>query len=300
MTSWLAKPYPFLFEDTSLRIKLALFVLLFVFGFLAIFQPFNIAEVVSTNVYVASLAYAVNSAVIAYLAVSVIIRLWPERANDRNWTIGKEIALMLGILLIIAVSNYFVGSALGMHALEEMNMLEIAVYDITRTFAVGFFPVMIITFINYTILLKRNMSNVEQHTFMPIETKNVSLPETILISTANGSAELEVNLNDLLYVMADGNYVEFHFRDGSESKREIQRNTMSNLEQQFAEYDHILRTHRAYMVNLNKVIDSKGNAQGYQLKLEGIEEWIPVSRKNLVSFDDKMRSNIDLAKQFHS
>jgi DNA-binding LytR/AlgR family response regulator len=50
-----------------------------------------------------------------------------------------------------------------------------------------------------------------------------------------------------------------------------------------------MRTHRAFIVNVKKVSSKKGNSLGYQLKFNGVDEGIPVSRQNVRRFDELIR-----------
>jgi DNA-binding LytR/AlgR family response regulator len=59
---------------------------------------------------------------------------------------------------------------------------------------------------------------------------------------------------------------------------------MSNVAEQLDNFDFLFRSHRAYIVNLNYIQESSGNAQGYQLKMRNTEVVLPVSRTNLAEF----------------
>jgi DNA-binding LytR/AlgR family response regulator len=69
----------------------------------------------------------------------------------------------------------------------------------------------------------------------------------------------------------------------------IIRNSISEIEQQLAGIPYFMRTHRAFIVNLGKVISKNGNSLGYQLKLKGSNHIIPVSRQNTQIFDELTR-----------
>jgi DNA-binding LytR/AlgR family response regulator len=45
------------------------------------------------------------------------------------------------------------------------------------------------------------------------------------------------------------------------------------------------RCHRAFIVNLDNVLDWKGNALGYQLTIRDYTQKIPVSRQKVKAFD---------------
>jgi DNA-binding LytR/AlgR family response regulator len=101
----------------------------------------------------------------------------------------------------------------------------------------------------------------------------------------------QVNIDDfdlipeqLIVARADGNYMELYVQQGSNVQKIIKRMSLKKLEEQLRDFPFILKTHRAYLVNLRKVCNSKGNAQGYQLSLHGFEEMVPVSRSMIPNF----------------
>ena len=60
--------------------------------------------------------------------------------------------------------------------------------------------------------------------------------------------------------------------------KEIIRSSLTRLEGQI-QIKSIVRCHRSFIVNLDKVIKVSGNAQGFKLHLEGTDFMVPVARK---------------------
>ena len=56
------------------------------------------------------------------------------------------------------------------------------------------------------------------------------------------------------------------------------RMTMKQAEEVTGGSPLVAKCHRAFLVNLRKVVKVSGNSQGYRLLLEGYPEEIPVSR----------------------
>jgi DNA-binding LytR/AlgR family response regulator len=97
---------------------------------------------------------------------------------------------------------------------------------------------------------------------------------------------------EFIYAESEGNYVVFHLIREERSSEVTIRNSISDIEHQLTVIPFFMRTHRAFIVNAAKVISKKGNSLGYQLKLEGSNNKIPVSRHNTGKFDE-------LIRQFH-
>ncbi|UKN03620.1 LytTR family transcriptional regulator [Paracrocinitomix mangrovi] len=301
MIKWLNKPYPFLLEERSTRLRVALFVFIFVFTFLAVFQPFEFKDVIGTNFYIACLAYGLTSAIVSFFFCSIITGFFPSFANEKTWTIGKEILMMNGILLSISFANLIVGYAVEFHSQQNCPFWQCMLDDIIHTYSIGVFPVMVINFTSYTVMLKRNLSKVEEHNVQLHDRKPVvyvEMPSNLVLTSPANNNDIEIDLSKLLYIMADGNYVEFYLEDAGDVKREIKRNTLNNIVAQLEDYDFLFRSHRAYIVNLNRVVESTGNAQGYQLKLDIGDFTVPVSRTKLREFDNILKSKQNLLEQY--
>lgn len=91
---------------------------------------------------------------------------------------------------------------------------------------------------------------------------------------------LEVSDCDFLYAEAEGNYVRVVFAAAGDGKpvRKLLRITMKQAEETVARCPLIIRCHRAFLVNVQKVVEVYGNSQGCRLRLGGCREEVPVSR----------------------
>ncbi len=113
--------------------------------------------------------------------------------------------------------------------------------------------------------------------------------ESLSIRTQVKADDFELKIANLLFVRAEGNYVEIFYRSQAGVKKELKRITLTKLEAQLSVYPHVLRCHRAYLVNKNNIERISGNAQGYQLTFLGTSERALVSRNNMAAFNRLMR-----------
>jgi len=106
-----------------------------------------------------------------------------------------------------------------------------------------------------------------------------SRDEATLTGTTNESVTLDIS--DLLYIEAVGNYVKvMHLHDG-EVKTTMLRATMKQMEDTLQAYPMIVRCHRAFMVNLGQVEQISSNSRAMQLMMRHSHDAIPVSRSNV-------------------
>ncbi|MNQ90132.1 LytTr DNA-binding domain protein [compost metagenome] len=72
--------------------------------------------------------------------------------------------------------------------------------------------------------------------------------------------------------------MEFVWLKNSKIYKRLLRNTLSFYEEQLKEDMRFFRSHRAYIVNLTKIVSVSGNSQGYLITLNSKKDPIPVSR----------------------
>lgn len=107
----------------------------------------------------------------------------------------------------------------------------------------------------------------------------------VFINTQVRQDDFMLDLGDLLFAKADGNYTELTILKGDQIITEVKRISLSQLENQLADYPNLFRCHRAYLVNMFKIEKVTGNSQGYILFFRETDLKAPVSRKQTESFN---------------
>jgi hypothetical protein len=128
-----------------------------------------------------------------------------------------------------------------------------------------------------------------------LQTSNIGVPrqteESLLAGnikqdsqiTLEGTTNEHVTLDitDLLYIEAVGNYVKVCQLQGNELHANMLRATMKQMEDELQAYPMIVRCHRAFMVNLGQVEQISSNSRAMQLVMRHCHDAIPVSRSNV-------------------
>ncbi len=110
-------------------------------------------------------------------------------------------------------------------------------------------------------------------------------PNNTLIKILDESdiLHIAIDLDQILYLKSEDNYVAIYYHKDSKVRKELVRTTMKKLDTELSEYP-IRRCHRSYMVNIKKISVSEKSQQGLSLSLKDYPgESIPVS-KNYKSF----------------
>ena len=105
-----------------------------------------------------------------------------------------------------------------------------------------------------------------------------------LEGTTNEHVTLEIS--DLLYIEAVGNYVKVCQLQGNEVHTNMLRATMKQMEDSLQAYPMIVRCHRAFLVNLGQVEQISSNSRAMQLVMRHSHDAIPVSRSNVNKLKD--------------
>ena len=100
----------------------------------------------------------------------------------------------------------------------------------------------------------------------------------IIIASENSKDNLAMEANELYCIAAADNYVEVYYLSENKPVKKLMRTTMRSVQSNLKPYSQFYRCHRAYIINLEKVKEVTGNAQGYKLILENFDVLVPVAR----------------------
>ncbi|WP_261510943.1 LytTR family DNA-binding domain-containing protein [Chryseobacterium paludis] len=239
-----------------------------IYLFLIIFQPFDTDQFHHEHKYLLLFPYSIIFGIFFYIINLLVLKI-------NNWNVGNELIKISSILLLASIPSYFYNSLIISHVqLDFVNYLYMLMY----TFAIGI-PISIIYVLSRYIYLKKDHEN----TAMRISAQLQETPiidddlskKTLEIST--GTSKLEILEDDFIYAQSLENYCAVYYNENHTVKKVLLRISSSKLLNQ-VETHTIKRCHRSYIINLNKVKNIKGNAQGYKLSIEKIDLAIPVSR----------------------
>ncbi len=100
----------------------------------------------------------------------------------------------------------------------------------------------------------------------------------VKINDENDILQLAIDLEKLLFIQSTDNYVSVFFLKDERVIKELVRTSLKKLEKELKDTP-IVRCHRSYMVNLNKILITKKTGKGLMLELQHYPgEQIKVSR----------------------
>jgi hypothetical protein len=294
------KPFPadFSLKRISFHAWLAFAIVFFILFFI---QPFRIDELSTIEALRVALCYAFVCPVVIYLLDFSSIKSFPNFYGEKNWNVLKHIAHTMLITIGIAIGNLVVSHLLFNAPFTFANVLEFLKYVLI----IGVFPITIGVFFSQYQYQKKYVrlsnainekiekqeviteANEKQNVVEIID--SINKPEAILevslsaideplkLLGQNNNEFLMVKPSQIIFMEAADNYVEIHFKE-EKLKKVLLRSTLSLIHQQLHGFDFFIKCHRSYVVNRNHIVSTSGNAQGLKLKLNDVEEAIPVSR----------------------
>ena len=267
----LNRPFPII-ESTREKIQISIFFGLFIFLFLAIFQPFGLDKVEENKLpYFAG--YGLITTFVVIFNGFITMNLFKEFFLPEKWNIWKSFIHNIIMIIPIAVLNWLYTISIDMPMDMNFSLLQF----ISITFAVGFFPSIFLVFYLEQRLRRKNILFSKQAN-QQLESK---LSDNLIIeelSFSSQNSSLKINFNDFLCVKSMGNYATLYFMEDDQLKKEIIRTTMKKIEDDFLENKKIIRCHKSYFVNLNKIKTTSGNARALYLHINELDFQIPVSR----------------------
>ena len=114
----------------------------------------------------------------------------------------------------------------------------------------------------------------------PTTGPTVQPPATITL-TGTTSETVTLQISDLLYIEAVGNYVKVYRLKDGQAHTDMLRATSKQIEEELRDYVTIVRCHRAFLVNLRQVEQVITRSGTMQLLIKHCNDSLPVSRSNM-------------------
>jgi len=240
-----------------------------------VFQPFSLSDYTGKYKFFFESGYGAVTFIILIIDLFVFPFFLDEWFISQKWSVLKQMIWQGWILFSIGLGN-FLYSSLFLKFVDGLYAFFIFQF---YTLVVGIIPILIITILHQNTLLSENLKianeingDLNLHTLIQVPDKRV------IITAENNRDKIEMNQSDFIYIGSTGNYVQVFYMEKNEIKSALIRNTLKQIEEQVKDCSSIIKCHRAFLVNRDRILHVKGNSQGLRLVLRDTSEEIPVSR----------------------
>ena len=288
MLKLLKKPYPYLFElKRDLILAGVVSILSIYLNHVRLNDSFFYHNTIISHDYISFISGTLVGLGV-FLVIHVIPSLFFSENLKENWNIGHELIISLGVFFTIFIFNYIFFT---MIAIDKSRLLSISFFLKLAGYVIstGIVLFSAILWVNYTITLKRNLKHVKinnEHLKEKLSLEKPEVTEDIITMESTLKSEvIQFDINKLIYIKSEGNYVEICTKEGDKTELKLNRVSLQTIEDHLKDYPQIFRTHRSYLVNIENIEKTDGNARNYQIFFDGTDVVVPVSRSRFAEFN---------------
>jgi hypothetical protein len=255
----------------------AMLIAIFITAFAILYKPLGSHASRYMGYALTMAVYALISAASLYILVYLLKRVKPFSETVR-WSLLKE---FIGIFLLLTGMGVVIYSAAFLIE-EPADRWNFSTFfdSLKNAYLIGILPFLFFTAVSY---LRHNAPEVKARHDSG-EHAATDTEKQVRITSQLKKESLLFYPGQLIYAESESNYVNFYLQVGDKVQKKVIRNSITDVEKQLAHLPYVVRTHRAFIVNLGKISSRKGNSLGYRLKLAGVDTEIPVSRNKTHHF----------------
>ena len=281
MLDFLNKSYPFN-DDPKQNLRVILGISLGMFLFILFFQPIELKTTDFNNKLLIIAGFSSITFFSMVLALIIAPSVLPGLFLSGKWSLKRDIVLNACIWAMISLASTFYARYIG--------QTNITFYSVFIIVLLCFIPVVILIIVNRFEILKIKLQDALNPDKKPDKiSAEENEHEEIEFESENKYERFNLLLNKIILLRSADNYVEIFWKEMGEIKKKLIRQTLLNTEHQFIKHPQIIRCHRTCLFNTNYVSKLNIYPQGYKLKLEYIEEEIPVSRQYILKVKEALQ-----------
>jgi len=265
---------PYMYEKGNIT-KLILLTAAFALLFINIFQPFN-SRGWYPNISEFKYFFFSSLIILTGMLVVVISRLIMLRYTRKKELFVWQYAIYVFAEVASMSLFYTVFAKFFPRAGAERELLEVFVQSSKNTAWVLLLP--------YSILWlyfswKEKSSLLERIKMTKKDAEGVSKRNLIAFHDEKGELKISIDLEHLLYVDSADNYATIHYLNKSKHSSYLIRNSLKWIEENLTKDTPLVRCHRSYIVNLDKVKVLRKTKDGIFLEMDALNTPdIPVSK----------------------
>lgn len=244
----------------------------FVALFLIVFQPYGTYEFVSDTKLLFLVGYGLILMLVYFMGKLLSMPLIRLLSNFNRWTIGVNLLVTCQILLLTSVIWYLYWGWYFASPIYFLGWLRF----VALTLTVIIFPVAALLTATYVQWLRKQANSEE-----PRENRDILRAKTnkVTLQGSDGSSELTLAFNEILYFRAARNYVEVFFLEDDKVKQNLIRGSLKFITDQLPN-GMVLQCHRSFLINPEQVKKVTKNNRGAHLHFDVPAPKVPVSRAN--------------------
>ena len=289
LISILKQPHP-ANDDLRVYFRTIAAIAFMVLFTLFVMRPFGLSNLSSEkDIFLRSLTYS-GTGYIVMVVNSLWLIYFPQLFRQEKWTVGKEVIYVLCQWFTISTVIWLVN--LWLHKDNPDIVISSLARSILLAGASGMLPYFLVMTIRYFYLLKRNLRNAERlNETIPMNEEQPPFwdEKNSLFLITDDSKIPAISAGEFLFLESRGNYLHIFCEKSGIIKEYKLRNTVKEFRETNGHIPTLFHCHRAYLVNLMRIIHIEGNAAGYLLEMHPEIKKIPVSRSKISEFKQVLK-----------
>lgn len=267
----------YIYEKSNI-FRLIIFTAIFALLFINIFQPFNSRDWYA-NINDFKYFFFSSLIILTGMLVVVVSRLIMLRyVNKTNVLYTYQLALHIFAEVFFMSLFFTIFAKFIPRGGAERDIVEIFVQSAKNTAWTLFLPYsalwLYFSWRDKTQKLNQLMSLKKDD--IVVETKKSPI---LGFTDEKGELKISIALDHLIFVDSADNYITIHYLNKSKMSQFILRNSLKWMEENLAKDNALVRCHRSYIVNLDKVKVMRKTKDGIFLELDALNTPdIPVSK----------------------
>lgn len=209
----------------------------------------------------------------------------PGWLKSDHWDSGPLIVLYPIFLVITSTAFCFY--------IHYLGKSPLTLYIAFKVILVCLLPLLVLVILYKYNSMKQAMSVLQDQIHYYISQSGAAENEGDQILDINSDSKtdnLKLRFRDIILIKSADNYFEVFYTENGLVERKLIRGTLKNIESQLANRSEFLKCHRTCIANLNFMESMVRSYSGYGIKLQGLEETVPVSRQHLMKVKNALSS----------
>ena len=248
---------------------------IFIILFLGVFRPFDM-EII--NVWYL-LGYGLITILNCLLFYILIPKYFHKNLDiyDGKWY--EHLPYDIGNIVCIGIGNFLFSGYV--ERSSEITWIWFWRYQ-AYTLAIGLMLSSVIYLVVKSLKLIQRVGEVESmNESLQYQLKQATINQTLVFDSETRNEKLVLQSNDLICIKAEGNYSSFYYNDGDKVVSKLLRLSLKNVESIIETSSNFSRSHRSYIININKIVKINSVGANYQIWVDGLIEPLPASRQNI-------------------
>ena len=233
--------------------------------------------------------YTAVSALCLFMVIYLISKLFRRFFDKETWSKGKYFVLCFICTLTICTGNSLYDFYLGKVVYQIEKSFSFYLYiHLLNAFLVGIIPTTVGYFwLKYKALHSELQEKEDQNQKLIVRVRENDVPKEKLVTLSGNTKDaLTVFPEELLYIESSSNYVRIFYKINDPVSQKTLRATLQQIEEQLCDYPYLVRCHRAYIVNINRIEKIKG----FRLWLFSVEKAIPISKSCKTNLQNRLKT----------